>query len=145
MSDIIFKAGMADAKSFKNLRDSTGWGDISLATAQGAISASLGGMLAYKDGKLVGMARYIGDGHLNIYIQDVVISANMRGRGLGKAIVSRLITSLQAKYQQDCTIGIMAAKHQDTFYAPFGFIPRPSDVYGAGMIATLGDLKAQTS
>lgn len=142
MKQIRYEAVLADAPGYTALRNTTDWGDISLQTAQSALAASLGGITAYEGDKLIGMARYIGDGVLNIYIQDVIVTPQKRAQSIGKALMSRLITQLKAEYPRDCTIGLMAARGQDGFYAPFGFIPRPSDVYGAGMIAPLGDLQA---
>jgi len=51
------------------------------------------------------------------------------------------LTQLQSQYAANCTIGLMAAKGQDSFYAQFGFTARPSNVYGAGMIAPLGNIR----
>jgi hypothetical protein len=32
------------------------------------------------------------------------------------------------------TVGLMAAKGKDAFYEKLGFVARPSEIYGAGMI-----------
>jgi len=74
------------------------------------------------------------------YIQDVIVAEPFRGLGVGKALLAELFKHLQAVYPADCTIGLMAAKEQDGFYAQFGFTARPSDVYGAGMMAPLGKI-----
>jgi len=36
------------------------------------------------------MARVIGDGVINAYIQDVVIAPDYRGKGVGKAVMQEL-------------------------------------------------------
>ncbi|WP_371395543.1 GNAT family N-acetyltransferase [Fretibacter rubidus] len=137
---ITFNAKLPSAQRFKALRNSAGWGDITVAQSKATLSASLGGMCAYKGETLVGMTRYIGDGVLNLYLQDVIVHADYRKQGLGKTLIKRTVRVLQENYPADCTIGLMAAKGQDAFYMQFGFNTRPSDVYGAGMIAALGNL-----
>lgn len=129
------------AEAFQALRNSAGWGDISLKTAKAALDNSLGTACLYDGDTLVACARYVGDGVLNIYIQDVVVKKLYRGKGLGKMLMQQIIFELQQHYPSDCTIGLMAAKEQDAFYMQFGFKTRPSDVYGAGMIASLGGLR----
>lgn len=140
MTDIKFAVKLPSAQAFKSLRDSAGWDEINLKQAEAALSASLGGICAVLAGELVGMARFIGDGELNIYVQDVIIAKPYQGKGHGKRMLGPLFQHIQTRYNPNCTVGLMAAKGQDSFYAQFGFIPRPSNVYGAGMIVPLGDI-----
>lgn len=135
-----FETKLPSAPAFIALRNSLDWGQINEAQADVVLAGSLGGCSIYDDGNLIAMARYIGDGILNIYIQDVVVAHNYRNKGIGGALISRLIADLQSRYPKDCKIGLMAAKGQDAFYTQYGFNARPSDVYGAGMIAALDNL-----
>ncbi len=132
---------MPDAKMFVKLRQQAGWGSISLHQARNALSHSLYGVTAYNQDQVVGMARAIGDGYLNIYIQDVVIAQPHRGNGLGRALIMRLISIIrQMNAPDNCTIGLMAATGQEGFYETIGFIARRPPHFGAGMTARLGDL-----
>jgi len=140
MDLVNFTSNLPSAAVFRQLRNTSGWGQISAAQAKASLTGSLGGICAIRNSKIIGMARYIGDGVLNIYIQDVIIAQNYRGNGVGRNMLSELFRDLQTRYPANCTIGLMAAKGQASFYAQFGFIRRPSDVYGAGMIAPLGDI-----
>lgn len=140
MADLKLKFTLPDAESFKTLRDSADWGTVSLETAAKAIGASLYGVCAYKDDRLVGMARIVGDGIMNIYIQDVIVDEAHRGQGVGQKLISHLIKNLQDHCPSDCTVGLMAVKNQDEFYSQLGFIARPNAQLGSGMIAQLGDL-----
>jgi len=137
---IILTSSLPSPEYFKTLRDSAGWGDIPSKEAETALKASLGGVSAYQERDLIGMARFIGDGVLNIYIQDVVVAKPYRGHGLGRKLILRLLSDLKANVPDGCSIGLMAAKGQEKFYEQFGFIQRPSHVYGAGMFASLGEL-----
>lgn len=89
---------------------------------------------------LIGMARVIGDGVLNLYIQDVIIAKGYRSKGLGARVLAQIITDLQSVAPKECTIGLMAAKGQSAFYTRFGFTARPNDKADAGMSAALNTL-----
>ena len=86
------------------------------------------------------MARIIGDGVLNAYIQDVIIAPDYRGQGVGRAVIQALITDMRNSIPEDCTIGLLAAAGQEGFYSSFSFITRPDKDYGAGMFAKLQNL-----
>ena len=140
LNHLSFDLNLPSAQTFKRLRNSVDWGQITDCQAQKALAASLGGICAINKSGVIAIARYVGDGTLNIYIQDVIVAEPFRGQDIGKALLTKLFKHLQAVYPADCTIGLMAAKEQDGFYAQFGFTARPSDVYGAGMMAPLGKI-----
>jgi len=132
-------------ETFKALRDSAGWGEISLRQAQLVLGNSLHGVTAYNGKTAIGMARIIGDGVLNTYIQDVVIAPDYRSKGVGKAIMQALITDMRNSIPADCTIGLLAAAGQEAFYSSFSFITRPNKDYGAGMFIRLADITDGTT
>jgi len=138
------KCELPPASGFVSLRQDTDWGPITLAQAEASLSASLCGISIYDSpqhgSKLIGMSRVIGDGILNLYIQDVIIAKDYRGQGLGERVMQLLIKVLKDTYPHDCTIGLMAAKDQSSFYTRFGFQPRPSQTVDAGMTASLSQL-----
>ena len=131
---------LPSAADFKALRDMAGWGDVSLSKARQTIANSLRGVSAYDGKEAIGMARLIGDGVLNAYIQDVVIAPDYRGQGIGKALIQALIIDMRKFMPLDCTVGLLAAKGQEGFYSSFRFISRPDKDYGAGMFAKLQNL-----
>ena len=145
MQDVIIRHELPSPAAFKTLRDMAGWGEISLGQAQQALANSLHGVTAYDGKTAIGMARIIGDGVMNAYVQDVVIAPNYRGEGVGKAVMLALISDMRQSIPADCTIGLLAAKGQEGFYASFSFITRPDTDYGAGMFAKLADIKDGTT
>ena len=86
------------------------------------------------------MARAVGDGILNIYIQDVVVAKSYRGQGIGRKLMTALIDDLIRTAPASCMIGLFAAENQDGFYAQFGLAPRPHTGFGPGMHSALSDL-----
>ena len=143
-SDVTIKHGLPNALAFKALRNMAGWGDITVEQAQHVLDNSLRGVTAYDGNDAIGMARVIGDGVLNAYIQDVVIAPNYQGQGVGKAVIMNLISDMKNSLPPSCTIGLLAAVGQEGFYSSFSFITRPDRDYGAGMFAQLADLTDRT-
>lgn len=124
------------AEDYIYLRSAVGFSKTPLIQTQKALSNGLFSVVAEWNGKKVGMGRLVGDGIMYWYIQDVAILPEYQGKGIGKAIVQRLMqyvkeNSIPGTYT---TIGLMAAKGKDEFYEKLGFISRPNETCGAGMI-----------
>lgn len=138
MSAITYSNAPPNAHAFAEFRASCGWGRVSEAVAQDAIDNSLVFVSAYKGEQLVGFGRVVGDGVLNVYIQDLIITDEMRGQGIGKAILGKLLSEIREICPEGGTVGLMSATGKEQFYEHFGFQKRPSHIYGAGMTLVLG-------
>lgn len=86
------------------------------------------------------MAHSVGDGVLNVYIQDVIVTQSYRKRGIGQKLISTLIAQMTKTHPASCLIGLFAAEGQDEFYTQLGFTARPQPGFGPGMHATLSEL-----
>ena len=73
------------------------------------------------DGRIVGMGRVISDGVSDAYIQDVVVLAPHRGRGIGRELVRRL--TARCIGAGIGWIGLVAEPGTQPFYQPLGFSP----------------------
>ena len=71
------------------------------------------------DGKLVGMGRAISDGVSDACIQDVVVLAELRGRGIGHELVARLTEYCLERHLE--WIGLVAEPGTTPFYEKLGF------------------------
>ena len=127
-------------EEFIALRSETDWGVPPADNVAAALAASLTGVTAIDDGQLIGMARVVGDGVLNAYVQDVIVTKGRRGQGLGKALMTALVQNMSEHYSPDCLIGLFAADGQSEFYSGLGFKSRPDADYGPGMHAILSEL-----
>lgn len=78
---------------------------------------------AYDNGRLIGMGRAICDHASDAYIQDIVVSASYRGRGIGKAIVSQLVELVRAEGVD--WIGLIGVPGSEGFYRKLGFSLMP--------------------
>jgi predicted N-acetyltransferase YhbS len=70
-------------------------------------------------GTLVGAGRALADGLDCAYIADVAVHPDHQGRGLGRAIVSRLVSSAAGHKK----ILLYANPGTEPFYARLGFLP----------------------
>lgn len=120
-------------KEFCDLRVKAGWGQIDLDLARTALENSLFHVVVRNRGKLIGMGRVIGDGALNFYIQDIVVDPGFQKQGIGTAVMAEIERCLRSVARKGSTIGLLAAKGKEDFYARFDYVPRPSDGLGNGM------------
>ena len=125
---------------FLTLRAQTDWGVPDPNIVEKVLDRSFSGIVAMDGGQAIGMARTVGDGHLILYIQDVIISAAHRKQGIGRALMKDLLNELENTCSSNCTVGLFAAIGQTGFYEDLGFSTRGNSTYGPGMHGTLSEL-----
>ena len=128
-----------DLETYLNLRASVGWKRLSEEQALKALKNSILTVTAVIDNKVVGMGRMVGDGAVICYIQDLVVHPSYQKLGVGQAIMKKLI-GYANELRIDNTelmLCLMCAKGRESFYKKHGFIARPTDTLGPGMIMYL--------
>ena len=85
------------------------------------------------------MGRMVGDGAVICYIQDLVVHPSYQKLGVGEALMKQLIEHAESLRLPDTELMLclMCAKGRESFYTRYGFIPRPTDGLGPGMIRYL--------
>jgi GNAT superfamily N-acetyltransferase len=117
------------------LRQAVGWKNPrSPGDLQAGLDGSLFAVCAYFGRELVGTARVVGDGRTVFYIQDVVVLPEHQGKGVGKAMMERVMKYIARAACEGAVMGLMAAAGKEGFYERFGFHARPNEREGAGMI-----------
>ena len=71
----------------------------------------------YSEGSLIGMARVISDFATTFYIADVIIDEKYRGNGLGK----KLISTIMSDERFSSLLGILVTRDAHGLYEHFGF------------------------
>ena len=136
---MVFDENNLTVEQYLHLRQLVRWKPLLREQAQRALDNSLYVVAAYHDGELVGMGRLVGDGAVICYIQDLIVVPNIQAHGIGSMIIERLIA--YAYYiGLPCTtmmLDLMCAKGREKFYQKHGFIARPTDELGPGMIQYL--------
>jgi len=130
------------AKDYLRLRESTGWGtQPDVQQVEAGLKNTLLSVTAVQNEKVIGMGRLVGDLFMICYIQEVVVLPEYQGKGVGKAIIEKLLAYISdnAMPNTDVTAGLFAAKGKESLYEKFGFIIRPHTTgnEGAGMLMTV--------
>ena len=121
-----------DIDTYLELRQSVQFRELTRDQAKKGLSNSLYTLVAFKDGKAVGMGRIVGDGAIICYVQDLIIRPEVQGEGIGGLILETLKKFvIQEGYEG---FDLMCAKGREEFYKKHGFIARPTKDLGPGMI-----------
>lgn len=124
------------ADEFNMLTEAVGWGKRINEIVEEALSNTLCSICAYEGEKLIGYGRIIGDKTIFLYIQDVMIIPEYQGKKIGTGIMNTLLEKINEykKVNPEIRTYLGASKGRESFYERFGFISRPNDDLGAGMI-----------
>lgn len=127
MSEAIHYEAVTSAplEEIVDLYKAAGWWQES-PEARAAIPPMISGSLCFIiarsiEGRIIGMARVISDGHSDAYIQDVVVLGAHRGRGVGRELIQRLTQFCVAR--NIAWIGLVAEPGTQGFYEELGFGP----------------------
>lgn len=113
--------GIATAGEYVHIRAVCGLGDRSLVAARRGLEGTWFGVIARRDGETVGMGRVIGDGGSFFQIVDIGVLPEHRGRGLGEAIVARLVSHLHSHAPATAYVSLIADGDAKRLYARHGF------------------------
>ncbi len=106
---------------YRHLRVAAGLSAKSAEAAAAGLPNTLFAVLIRKDGETIGMGRVIGDGGLFFQVVDIAVEPAHQGRGLGKAIVGRIVEYLQATAPVGAYVSLIADGEAWRLYAQFGF------------------------
>jgi ribosomal protein S18 acetylase RimI-like enzyme len=115
----------ADRDSVKKLYRQAGWWQESDQTIDGnvwidaLVKDSFCFVGAFAGSELIGMGRAVSDGVSDAYIQDVVVMKDLRGRGIGAAIIRKIVAFLRDR--RIGWIGLVAEPGTQPFYRRLGF------------------------
>lgn len=133
---IEYKINEIDVSTYLSLRQQVNWKKLTREQAKKALDNSLYIVTAYDGDKAIGMGRIVGDGAVICYVQDLIVVPQAQGSGIGGKILEML-----KKHVKDVTLegtemmlDLMCAKGREKFYEGHGFISRPTDKLGPGMI-----------
>lgn len=124
------------AEEFNYLTDSVGWGIRENSVVETALENTLYSLCVYDDNKLIGYGRIIGDKTIFLYIQDIMVIPEYQNKHIGTGIIENLLTQINEykKINPNIRTYLGASKGKESFYEKFGFISRPNEDLGSGMI-----------
>lgn len=121
---------------FNMLTESVGWGKRENNIVKEALKNTLYSLCVYDENRLIGYGRIIGDKTIFLYIQDIMVIPKYQGKQIGTGIMYKLLEQVDRykKVNPNIRTYLGASKGKEGFYEKFGFISRPNDKLGAGMI-----------
>ncbi len=124
------------ATEFNMLTESVGWGIRENNIIEEALKNTLYSLCVYDVDKLIGYGRIIGDKTIFLYIQDIIVIPEYQGKKIGTGIMNKLIEKINEykKINPEIRTYLGASKGKEHFYEKFGFVSRPNEELGAGMI-----------
>lgn len=129
--EIAYKNSLPESEEYFNLFETTGWNkdyQLSEEEVYQAIQNSWYFISAYEGEKLVGFGRMICDGIMHALILDMIVLPNYQGRGIGSAILHRLLQKCKRHKIRD--VQLFSAKDKFGFYQKHGFSQRPVNAPG---------------
>lgn len=133
---IIYKEHTPTPEEFNNLTEAVDWGTRENKIIEEALKHTLYSLCVYDENKLIGYGRIIGDKTIFLYIQDIMVIPEYQGKKIGTGIMNKLIEKINEykKVNPEIRTYLGATKGKESFYEKFGFISRPNEELGAGMI-----------
>ena len=138
---VIFKENTLDIEIYLELRKSVKWKKLSKEQAKRALKNSLYTICAYDFDFPIGMGSLVGDGAVICYVQDLVVRPEAQAAGVGGQILEMLIAYAESLRLEgtELMLDLMCAKGREEFYKNHGFLARPTENLGPGMIQYLKD------
>lgn len=124
------------ADEFNYLTNSVSWGTRDNSIIEIALTNTLYSLCVYDDDKIIGYGRIIGDKTIFLYIQDIMVIPEYQNKHIGTSIMEKLLNKVNEykKINPNIRTYLGASKGKENFYEKFGFIARPNEDLGAGMI-----------
>ncbi|NQT67533.1 MAG: GNAT family N-acetyltransferase [Actinobacteria bacterium] len=135
IKSLVFKEEPPAADEYVKMRKDAGWSVYKdMDAVRKGLDNSLYHIIVRKGSELIAMGRVIGDGSITFYIQDIIVSREYQGKGIGTVIMKRIMDFIYDTTADGAVVGLFAAKDKESFYKKFHFIIRPNESGGSGMI-----------
>jgi len=134
LENLVFTEDLTP-QEFNDLRVAVNWARLTDKQAERALQHSTY-VTCVRDGeKAVAMGRVLFDHGYTAYIGDIIVDSNYRHKGIGSAVVKKLIQKvLDMADPGDRLLFILeSAKGKEPFYEQLGFQRNPSETQGCGM------------
>lgn len=121
---------------FNQLTEAVGWGRCENAIVEEALKYTLYSVCVYDEDKLIGYGRIIGDKTIFLHIHDVMVRPDYQGMGIGTGLMNNILDEVNVYRGVNPAIRVClgVSKGKEGFYEKFGFVGRPNESLGAGMV-----------
>lgn len=124
------------ADEFNQLTEAVSWERRENAIVEEALKYTLYSVCVYDEDKLIGYGRIIGDKTIFLHIHDVMVRPDYQGIGIGTGIMNKILDKVNEYRGVNPNIRVYlgASKGKEGFYEKFGFVSRPNESLGVGMV-----------
>ena len=106
---------------YLRLRSISGLSAFSEEAAITGLTGTIFSVVVFHEDVAVGMGRLIGDGGCFFQIVDIAVDPRHQGKGLGKAIMSRLMAYVNASLPASAYVSLIADVPANRLYEQYGF------------------------
>lgn len=123
-------------EEYNYLNDIVGWGKRENKIVEEALKNTIYAVCVYDEEKIIGFGRIIGDKTIFLYIQDIIVIPKYQKMKIGTGILNNILEKVKEyrKINPGIRVYLGASKGKEKFYERFGFVSRPNEELGAGMI-----------
>lgn len=106
----------------RRLAEAVGWSHaFDWASLPASLAGSTLGVVAVDGHEVVGMARVVGDGVKYFAVQDVVVLPAQQGRGIGRALLDRVLGRIAERAPATAFVSLFATVEGGALYRAAGF------------------------
>ena len=116
------------------LWEAAGWGSLDRELVENSLRGSYATFAVRDGGRIIAMARLIGDGGMAFFLKDLVVSPYYQGKGIGRELLSYVEDFVRGELKEGwwSFLQLMSAKGKEEFYLKCGYKAHPHERSGAG-------------
>lgn len=132
--NIIIKKNALTPKIYTDLRKTADFIEYKESDIIVALENTLFSVVIYDNQEPIGIGRVVGDGKIAFFIKDVVVHPQYQNKSIGTMLMNTMLSYIDEVACDQAYIGLMSTKGKEPFYKSFGFIERPNNHLGSGMV-----------
>jgi GNAT superfamily N-acetyltransferase len=133
MGAIVLAEELPSAAEYRELRAVAGWGEIDESIARQTLAAACYTVTLRRQGRLIGLARVMGDGALYLFLADLIVDPGVRGEGLGDRLMRAVTDYFDRCAKPGASIMLIPLRGRESFYERYGYARCPDGPFGTGM------------
>ena len=131
---LMVKQGALTPDIYMELRHKVKFQEYAREDVEMALQRTLFSVVVFQDNKPVGMGRVVGDGRIVFFIKDVVVDPSYQRQSIGTLVMETILDYIEAQACPNAYVGLMSTPKMEAFYEKFGFVKRPTEDMGHGMV-----------
>lgn len=116
------------------LWESAGWGSLDYELVETSLRNSYATFAVKDSGRVIAMARLIGDGGMAFFLKDLIVSPDYQGKGIGRELLVHIEDFVRGELKEGwwSFLQLISARGKEEFYLKCGYKAHPHEHSGAG-------------